>query len=267
MGSILIEAFLQSGAVQPADIIAVNRTRSKAEQLACKHPGLRTASSIAEAAQGSDVIFICVKPMEFRHVLPQLREAVTSDQIAVSITSPVLLELLEDQLPCKVAKVIPSITNYAMSGASLCMYGSRMTGTDRRRLSDLLNRISTAIEIDEAHTRAASDLSSCGPAFLAFFIREFVKAAVELTGIPEETAVSLAAEMTLGTGRLLTSGAFTPESLQQRVAVPGGITAEGLRILSEEMGAAFHRLIRATHAKYEEDVEKIEAAFYGSRVD
>jgi competence protein ComER len=267
MGSVLIEAMLKAQAVQPADVIAVNRTRSKAEQLARRHSGLRVADGIAEVAQASDVIFICVKPLEFRHVLPELKRAVAPEQIAVSITSPVRIALLEEQLPCKVAKVIPSITNYALSGAVLCMYGSRMTEDDRSRLTGLLNRIGAAVVIDEAHTRAASDLSSCGPAFLAFFLRQFARTAAELTGIPEETAARLAAEMALGTGRLLTSGAFTPEALEQRVAVPGGITAEGLRILAEETDVVFHRLIRATHAKYAEDLEKIEAAFYGTRVD
>ncbi len=38
MGSILIEAFIQSGALNPEDIIASNRTASKVERLAAAYP-------------------------------------------------------------------------------------------------------------------------------------------------------------------------------------------------------------------------------------
>src|SRR5690606_34610068 len=131
----------------------------------------------------------------------------------------------------------------------------------------LLGHISTPLTIAEEYTRVTSDLSSCGPAFLAFFIHSFVDAAVEMTGIPFEEATRLASQMVLGTGKLLTSGGFTAESLASRVAVPGGITAEGLRLLDHEMQGVFHQLIRITHAKYEEDVEKVEAALYGTKVE
>lgn len=51
------------------------------------------------------------------------------------------------------------------------------------------------------------------------------------------------------------------QELQKRVAVPGGITAEGLRLLEDELKDVFSKLIRITHAKYYEDVAKTEAAF------
>jgi competence protein ComER len=142
-----------------------------------------------------------------------------------------------------------------------------MAEADRELLETLLMNISAPLRIEEEYTRVTSDLSSCGPAFLAFFVEQFVNAAVEETGIPRAEATRLASEMVLGTGKLLTSGGFTPESLQKRVSVPGGITAEGLRMMSEEFNGVFNQLIRVTHAKYEEDLEKIETAFYKTRVD
>lgn len=267
MGSILIEAFLRSGAVRPTDIIAVNRTKAKAVHLANKYPGLGVADRASQAAAHSDLIFICVKPMEFCQVIPELRPAVTPQHIVISITSPVLIRHLEEQLPCKIAKVIPSITNDQLSGATLCMYSDRMAEADRELLERLLFHISTPIRVEEAYTRVCSDLSSCGPAFLAYFIEQFVQAAVQITGIPEEQATRLASEMVLGTGKLLTSGGFTPQTLQQRGSVPGGITSEGLRLLAEELSGVFPRLIRTTHIKYEDERNKIEAALRRLKTD
>lgn len=267
MGSILIEAFIRSGAVAPEQIAATNRTIAKAERLAVSYPGLYVARSNKEAAASADVIFLCIKPSEYKAVIDDIHSEVRPEQIVVSITSPVLVRHLEEMLRCKIAKVIPSVTNYVLSGATLCVYGNRMRPEDIELLENLLSHISAPVRIDEDYTRVSSDLSSCGPAFLSYFLQKFVQAAVDITGIPEEDATRLASEMTLGTGQLLTTGGFTPATLQKKVTVPGGITAEGLRIMENELCEVFHDLIRTTHLKYEEDVEKVEARFFGTRVE
>jgi len=267
MGSILIESLIRSGALLPEEIAAGNRTFAKAEKLAERYPGLVAARSNIEAAKHRDIVFLCVKPAEYKHVIDEIRDTVAPEQIVVSITSPVLLRQLEDQLPCKIAKVIPSITNFVQSGVTLCMYGERIEEADRNMLENLLSRFSSPIRVTENFTRIISDISSCGPAFLAFLIEKFARAATEETGLPYETAVKLAGEMAYGTGKLLTQGGFTPESLQARVSVPGGITAVGLGILRQELDDAFNRVIRATHAKYEEDLERVDAMFYGQSIE
>ncbi|MCS7458532.1 late competence protein ComER [Paenibacillus doosanensis] len=261
MGSTLIEAFIQSGALNPDRIIATNRTISKVERLASDYPGLEAAGSNIEVAQNCSILFLCVKPTDYKNVIHDIKPAIRQEQIIVSITSPVLVRHLEEQLPGKIAKVIPSITNYVFSGATLCIYGDRLEFEDKELLENLLSHISAPIQVSEEHTRISSDLSSCGPAFLAFFVQKFIQAAVEETGISEAEATQLASEMVLGTGKLLTTGGFTPASLQKKVSVPGGITAEGLRMMEKELCGMFNNLVRTTHAKYEEDLEKVEALF------
>lgn len=264
MGTILIESFIQSGALEPQQIMAVNRTQEKAQALAYRYPGIQVAASIPKLVEACALLFICVKPLEFKHVIEQIASVERPELILVSITSPVLIEHLEGQLSCKIAKIIPSITNYVCSGASLCMYGSRILEEDRLLLEQLMSFISRPIEVPETFTRMTSDISSCGPAFLAFFMKKWIDAAVERIGIDQEEASRLAGEMLLGTGKLLTEGNMTLEQLQQRVAVPGGITAEALRLLDEKLAGVFHQLIQVTHAKYDEDVEKLNALFHRS---
>ncbi|MWC27544.1 late competence protein ComER [Paenibacillus sp. MMS18-CY102] len=267
MGSLLIGAFIASGALEPSQIAASNRTFAKVECLAEQYPGLRAETNNADAAKGKDIVFLCIKPHEFRSVLDDIRGSLRPEQLVVSITSPVMLCQLEDWLPCKAAKVIPSITNHVGSGATLCMYGDRASATDRKRLEHLLSHISEPIRIDERYTRIVSDLSSCGPAFFAFFVQRFVDAAVEETGINRAEAIAIASAMILGTGKLLTEGGMTPEHIQTRVAVPGGITARALELLELDCDGMFNRLIRTTHEKYREDVDKVQASFYGEEVN
>jgi len=262
MGGVLIQAFIKSNALKPDQILITNRTIKKAEQLVEMHPGIHLSHSIQELVIHSDILFLCVKPMEFRSVLDIIAPLIRKEQVIVSITSPVLIRHLESKLPCKIAKIIPSITNFERSGATLCMYGSLMTDKDKELLESLLCHISAPVRIDERHARVTSDISSIGPAFMAFFVEQLVQAAVELTGISRGEANRLAGEMLLGTGLLLTSGGYSPETLQQRVSVPGGITAKALQLLQKRTDGIFLDVIKATHAKYEEDLNKVEEMMY-----
>lgn len=261
MGGTLIEAFLQSGALKPQQIMASNRSQNKLQHFTAKYPGFRPSKSNADTALESDILFLCVKPLEFKPVIDDIRAVLHPEQIVVSITSPVQIIQLESVLPSKVAKIIPSVTNLVCSGAILCIYGERLTPEDRRTMDHLLGYIGQPLHIRENFTRIASDLTSCGPAFLDFFLVRFIQAAADVAGVSPEEAARVVSEMALGTGKLLTEGGLKPGDIQQKVAVPGGITSEGLRLLDAELSEVFHLLIQTTHAKYEEDKRKVETMF------
>lgn len=267
MGGALIESFIRSGAVAPTSIVVSNRSRPKAERLAAKYPGLTVARSNQQVASACGTVFLCVRPLAYKAVIDEIKPYVTPDTLVISITSPVLLKTLESVLPCKVAKVIPSITNSVLSGAILCIYGERLLEPDRQSLEWLLGMIGKPVRVMEQFTRVTSDISSCGPAFLAYFVQRLVDAAIEVAGMPREEAVRLASEMVLGTGKLLNEGGYTPQTLRERIAVPGGIIEAGLELMERELDTTFIRLLQATHAKYDEDVEKIEHQFYGPIIE
>ncbi|MEV5028669.1 late competence protein ComER [Paenibacillus sp. LPE1-1-1.1] len=267
MGSLLIEALIASGALSPTQIAVSNRTFAKAQALANRYSGMKAEFTNAAAACGCDIVFLCVKPLEFKKAVDDIKPVIRPNQIVVSITSPVLISHLEGELDCKIAKVIPSITNHVWSGASLCIYGQSVDEDDKTLLEDLLSHISQPLRIDESFTRIVSDLSSCGPAFISFLLEQFVDAAVEETGIGREEALRVASAMLLGTGLLLTEGGMTPAEVQERVAVPGGITAKALNMLRRETDGVFNQLIRTTHDKFKEDLAKVSSAFIGEEVN
>lgn len=257
MGSILIESFIQTGALRSEEIVASNRTCSKIDRLAERFDGLQKASTNIEVIQRCEIIFLCIKPSEFKDVINEIKPYVEASQMVISITSPITIAYLEEQLSAKIAKIIPSITNLVLSGPTLCIFGARMLKEDTHRLEQLLAHISEPIRVSEQFTRISSDISSCGPAFFSFILLKFIRAAVEETGISYADANRLACEMLLGTGKLLTSGGFTPGELQKRVAVPGGITAEGLKLLDQKLDGVFNQLIHITHAKFEKEIAKV----------
>ena len=161
---------------------------------------------LSGAVTDKDFIFVCVKPLDIYPLLKELSPLLKEQQTIVIITSPVHPEQLQDIVPCQTARLIPSITNRALSGASLLTFGSSCNVTTKAALRQLASRISTPIEIHHSITRAASDIVSCGPAFISFLVQKMIEAAVEETDISKEEATTLSEDMLVGLGRLIEKG-------------------------------------------------------------
>lgn len=261
MGRILIEALMDGKAISPSFLMITNRTIAKAMLLKDKYKKIRIGSSAVEVAAWSDLVFICVKPLDVFKVIDEINPYLTEDKCVVSITSPINTSQIEQKVACSAARVIPSITNRALAGVSLVSYGENCSGYWRQEIEILMAKVSKPIAIDENITRVASDIVSCGPAFFSYLLQAFIKAAVKETAIDQESATILSSEMIVGLGELLKQGYYTLPSLQEKVCVKGGITGEGIKVLESELGEVFEHLFQATHEKFKEDLEKVEMQF------
>ncbi|WP_347549521.1 late competence protein ComER [Pseudalkalibacillus hwajinpoensis] len=261
MGTILISSFIDSCAVKPSHLTIVNRSIEKASALKKQYPAVYLAENAKEVVCRSDILFICVKPHEYFPLLKRIRPSLRENHLVVSITSPIKVSELEAFVSCDVARAIPSITNRALSGASLVTFGSHCSESNKEKLLYLMSQISTPIETDEEVTRVSSDIASCGPAFLSFLIQQFIEGAVAETEISTEQATVLATEMLIGMGKLLEKDYFSLETLQKKVSVKGGVTGEGLNVLEKETGDMFNKLIKRTHKKFDEDRRGITVQF------
>lgn len=262
MGTILIQALIESNSVKASDITITNRTLEKANRLKAQYPNLHVAASANDTAKNSDFVFICVKPTQFYPLLKKINESLSNEKVLISITSPISTEELEGAVSCQVARVIPSITNRALSGCSLITVGKRMSKENQKKLVELLDGFSQPIYIEEENTRVASDIVSCGPAFLSYLLQCFINAAVRQTSITKEQATELTSEMLIGLGKLIEKNVYSLETLQEKVNVKGGITGMGLQVLEDEVGDMFDLLFKETHKKYEEDRKEITEQFF-----
>ena len=253
MGRILIEAFIDGTALSPSSLFITNRTLHKAVKIKENYPDINVMVNGAEIAKQAELIFICVKPREVFTVIEEITSFLTKDHCVVSITSPIRVDQLETLLPCSAARVIPSITNRALAGVSLITFGDRCDERYQKAITELFQKISTPVMIEENITRAASDIVSCGPAFFTYLARRFIHACADVTEVDEETATKLTSEMLIGLGELLKKEYYTLPSLQEKVCVRGGVTGVGIEVLEKEIGDMFHQLFRATQKKFAED--------------
>ncbi|ETI67161.1 late competence protein ComER [Neobacillus vireti] len=261
MGSIVVEALIDGKAISPSSMLITNRTISKAMQLKNKYKEIRVGANAEEVAAQSDLLFLCVKPLDAFKILDEINPHLGREKCLISITSPISTSQLEQKVSCSTARVIPSITNRALSGVSLITFGENCSDVWKAKIEQIITKISVPVYIDEKVTRVASDIVSCGPAFFSYLLQRFIQAAVRETEIDEKTATIFASEMIVGLGELLKQGHYTLPSLQEKVCVKGGITGEGIKVLENELGDVFEHLFQATHAKFKEDLDKVELQF------
>ena len=244
MGGMLVRTLLRSGTLTADSMWAANRSEGKLKTLAADFPGIHIASNRKLAAH-CDVIFLCVKAPDAASVLAQMDPELYPGQLLVTTASVIPLKALEDRVPCRVAKLIPSITQEIGSGISLLIYGSRTTPDDRSLLEDLLGKISRPVEIAESLSRPAIGLASGGPALFAYLLQSMAEEAVlSNPELSPELAWNLVEETAQATLRLMTEGKLRPEEVIRRVAVPGGMTALGIETLSCHVPQAWQAVFR-----------------------
>ncbi|GAB2558681.1 late competence protein ComER [Gracilibacillus alcaliphilus] len=257
MGSILVRAFIESETIKETDCYITNRNMEKAYAIQHQYPDIQVTKSIYDLVEQTDIIYLCVKPLEMKAVLQEISPYLSEKQLLVSITSALSTEELEKLVHCQVARMVPSITNYALAGVTLVTFGSRVDAYKQDQLIQIWSNFSEVMEIDESIIRIASDLVSCGPAFFSFLAQKYIHASHQLTSITEEQATALMEKMLSGYGKLLSEQHFTLTELINKVCVKGGITGIGIAAIEEHYHDLFEHVIEATHDKFSEDKEML----------
>ncbi len=253
LGSMLVKRFVETGAIEGAAILASNRTAEKVERLA-EATGIRPASNHV-VAELSDVIFICVRPLEVRDVLGDVAYLLNSGKLVVSVAGDVSLEILQSLCPARLARAFPSMASQKLQGVTLLAFGDRIASEDRHLIADLFHAIGQTAQVEEKDFAVLADLTSCAPGYFAALMREFVLAA-ERKGIASELAERLVKQTLLGTAMLLEEESFA--GLIKSVATIGGITEAGVKVIQREAPGMFDQLFLATEARHQQVRTKID---------
>ncbi|NIK11311.1 late competence protein ComER [Alkalibacillus almallahensis] len=250
MGTVLLNALVDSRAVDQRNIYIHNRTLLKAYRLKETYPDVHILQTVDAMAASCDIIFICTKPKDIISVANRLDQKLSEDQLVVSITSSISLDHLNHILSCQTARLIPSITNSALRGKTLLTFNDSISDEMKYILWQTCKLFSTPVEISESQVRIASDLVSCGPAFVSYLLEELIEAATSEADIGKELATELVESMMIGYGELLKQDHFDLTSLKEKVMVKGGITGVGMKGLEQSVPAGFNEVFIKTHTKF-----------------
>jgi competence protein ComER len=246
MGGMLVRALLRSGALEADDVWVANQSSDKLDALSAVFPAIHVASN-REVAARCGLIILCLGASDVASVLAEAAVELSPAQLLLTTAAAIPLKMLEDRVPCRVGKLIPSITQEIGAGISLLMYGSRVTSEDRRLLEALLGSISQPVVITESQARPAIGIASGGPALLAYLLQCMAgEAARNNPELSSELANTLVQETAIATIRLIVEAKMSGDEIIHRVAVPGGMTALTIDILSRYVPKAWQTAFRET---------------------
>jgi pyrroline-5-carboxylate reductase len=99
---------------------------------------------------------------------------------------------------------------------------------------------------------AGSAVSGCGPAFVDLFVEALADGGVAC-GLPRAAALEFAAQMVMGSAKLILESGKHPGVLKDAVCSPGGTTIQGVRALEEGgfRGTVMNAVIKAYEKNFD----------------
>jgi len=218
----------------PKEVILSNRTMAKAEALAEKL-GCRV-DTVAEVAKNCRYLFLGVKPQMMADLLKEIapvlanREDVILVSMAAGLTIADIQRMAGKAYP--VIRIMPNTPVAVGEGVILYTVSENVTDEMKNTFCNALSGAGLLDEIPEKLMDAGSAVAGCGPAFACLFAEALADGGVAC-GLPRDKALTYAAQMLLGTAKLVLESGEHPGKLKDAVCSPGGSTIAGVRALEQ----------------------------------
>ena len=251
MGSALAAAMQKEG----RRIYLSNRTAAKAEALAEKIGA--TVSNNAEIANSCDLILLGVKPQMMAGMLEKIAPVLKAREkqpVLVSMAAGLSIESIRAMAggDYPVIRIMPNMPAAVGEGVIFYACSEDCEKADVEAFLSYMAPAGRLFALEERLQDAGSAVAGCGPAFAAMFLEALADGGVAC-GLPRADAVRYAAQMMLGTAKMVLETNQHPGVLKDSVCSPAGSTIQGVRTLEERgMRAA---VLDAVTVAYEKNVE------------
>jgi pyrroline-5-carboxylate reductase len=243
MGGILLQAFLKSKVLEPEQIMATVEHAERAGQLSAQW-GVDVSTDNLAAAEAADLILIGVKPVTVPELVRQIRPALTTKKLLISIAASVRTTAIEHaaDMEIGVVRAMPNTPSMLGAGIAALNRGKYATQEQLDLASFLFTTVGRTVVVEEKHMDAVTGLSASGPAFIYIILESLAEAGVKV-GLPRDIATLLAAQTTFGAAKMVLETGYHPALLKDAVTTPAGCTIDG--ILELEEGGLRVTLIKA----------------------
>jgi len=229
MGGATVEGFIKSEFFQNEDITVSDPSLKVVEKFA--QQGVCATTENAVAAQGADVVMVCVKPWLVEQVLMSIKDSLDPQNqvlvvIAAGVKSESIRGWLGEQCP-PLFLCIPNIAIAQLQSMTFLVPCGAVSQHHTELVKGIFEELGKVILTDEKHLAAGTTLASCGIAYAMRYIRAAAEGGVEL-GFKADDAKQIVMQTVLGAVKLLEASGLHPEAAIDLVTTPGGVTIKGL---------------------------------------
>jgi len=238
MGTAILAGMIKAH-IKPEHVKVTARRVESADALAKKFGVTAYATSYQPnanslAVAGAQVVLLSVKPTYVVEVLDQIKEVIAKDALVISVAAGVTTATIEEHLPESVAVIrampnTPALIKLGVTGISV---GSRASQEQLAIATELFTGVGKTLVIPEEQIDALSTISGSGPAYVFYFIEEFIRTAVA-QGFSDDEAYLMVSQTFLGASELLVQTHGDPAELRRQVTSPNGTTMKAVAVLEE----------------------------------
>lgn len=258
MGKMLLEKLSLNSDLVDGKLYVANRSYEKIADLAEKYHLCQNNQEIATLV---DILFICVRPIDMKNVLEEIKNCLRKEQIIISLNGSITFEQIEGICKNKIVKAIPSVMAEINKSQTLICCNGLVNEQDKVNIKDLLYSIGSVIELPESEMGMGSELVSCMPGFIAAIFNEICISAQKHTSIATEEVVQMVLNTMIGTGQLMIENNFSYQDVITRVATKGGITEEGVKVIQESFPQVSDAIFDKTLEKRRQTTLNAQKAF------
>jgi len=236
MGTAILSGMLHHGLAAENVKVTALRTES-AEALAKKYKVTAYATEYQPnanslAVEGAQVVLLAVKPNQIVKVIQEITPVLGPGALVVSVAAGVTTATMESQLPKGIAVIRAMPNTPALIGKGVTGISTGATATPEQivLVEELFNGVGKTLVIPESQIDALSTISGSGPAYVFYFVEEFISAALK-HGFSQEQAYLMVSETFYGAAALLVKSHGDPAELRRQVTSPNGTTMKAVAVM------------------------------------
>ena len=252
MAEAIIGGVLHARLAEPRNVRVGEPVEPRRDYLRDTH-GVKAFADNLDAIDGTDLVFLAIKPQSLPYALPALKGHLGAGQTVVSIIAGATMDTLVSGLGHRaVIRVMPNTPAQIGEGMSVWTASPRTPQTAVDATRDVVGTLGAQLQVDdEKIIDMATALSASGPAYVFMFIEALIDAGVYL-GMTRDVARTLALQTVLGSAKLVEQTGRHPAELKDMVTSPGGTTIEAA--LALERSGFRASVIDAVVAAYDKSV-------------
>jgi len=233
MGGAILGGLLKSREFSPEQVLATVKPGDARPGVEGEY-GVEVIDDNLEACQRASTVLVSLKPQQMHGVLdkPAMRSALRG-KLLISVAAGVRLTQL--------AKWLPETALIRAMPNTPCLLGAGMTvlaaaeGTTPQHLEvakRIFRSVGRVLTLEDKHMDAVTSLNGSGPAFVYVVLEALADGGV-MMGLPRDVALEIAAQVMLGSARMVLETGAHPAALKDQVTTPAGSTIAGLLTMED----------------------------------
>ncbi len=231
MASAIAGGILSSGFATADDIILFDKNEIQYEKFDKK---CVKASSLSNAVDLSNYVFLSVKPQNIKDVLEEIKSCGNlENKVFISICAGITIASIEKTLgKVKIARAMPNTPLLIGQGTTGICKNELLSTEEFNIVKNFFSSSGFAVAVEETDIDNVTALTGSAPAYVYLFVKAAVDASKKL-GFNNDDSVKMFCNTLIGSANMILESEKDIEELIKMVTSPNGTTEKALNSFDE----------------------------------